>query len=363
MPKCGTTSIQRFMFRNRRLLEQKGCLYPKTLNGWDQHAELWPRYREVYTTDDPPRDVNSHYLTTLTTSPCDIALISAEQLSEASVKTYKFLSDAIDTRYIVYFRNPILHAQSAMTFMPLAYMNQKDRYGSPIFDLNAFQGYVSQQINQIDLFCGGDISSDSFIVKSFDQCSRNGGLIEDFYNTLGLTDFSDFSPPIRENVGLKTDYSFFLAHLNMIPLPQIVRRQIREELHELSANDEAARTYRLFSRAQVAAVPGYVIKRYKEIGLRAGDPDFWDRGLEEYLAMEECPYRQLPADTQQRIFASLSVDAQEAILDAWDRPVDTAGSLRGPGILPDIPTDGHSAWLIRQWFIAYSQLSLKLRPF
>lgn len=358
MPKCGSTSIQRFMFKNRDEIKKRGCLYPETINGWDQHAEIWPKYNEVYQDAAHIFDVRPYYSNKVLRSRCQTIVLSAEQFSESSINEYKFLTENIHTNYIIYFRNPLLHAQSAITYMPINYIAERGRPGYCMFNSNAFIGFFSRQINSLDIFCGGDLTSSAFIVKSYDQCAKDGGLIEDFYhNTIGQDGYNELLPPEKVNVGLKTDYAFFLAHLNMIPLRQRDRLAICDELRELSQNDAEAKSYRLFSRAQVEALPQYLIRRYEKIGLRAGDPDFWERGRDTFLRMEECPYRQLPADTQQRIMDSLCVDSQETILNAWI-PRHSAGGLQGSGILPDIPTDEQSAWLIRQWHTAYARLSM-----
>ncbi|MDL2272259.1 FkbM family methyltransferase [Desulfovibrio sp. OttesenSCG-928-I05] len=362
MPKCGSTSIQNFMAKNRKALLRKGCCYPEPMSSWAQHVEIWPGYVNGSTgkkQEYPPQHYISIYEKAIEDSTCATACLSSELFSYSNKKNYDFITHKYDTSYIVYVRSPLEFAQSRILFATTAYVTLPKWKECRILNTNDFINNVNLQHKLLDIFCEHDFSSGNFIFKDFESCKKNGNLINDFCKTIGIDDISDLKDVGTCNDSLKTDYVFFIAHTNMIPLTVIEMKKIISELRQLSAQDTNSQNYRIFSKAQIASTPKDIIKRYNELGKRINIPDLWQRGVDSMLALEECPYRQLPTDRQHDIFAKLSPESQRIINNAWQSRAMYPGTLRGDGFLPDIPEDEKTAHLMRQWSMRLAQESAK----
>lgn len=173
-------------------------------------------------------------------------------------------------------------------------------------------------------------------------------ITDTFCSLVGIpTEGLNFNIP-RANSSLGVDYAFFLAHLSFTPVPFEQLQKILIEVYALSRKHPSPK-YRLFSRRQISEIPLDLIHQYEELGKRIGDPDFWDRGYREVMAMEQCPYRQLSEDRQYEIFEQLSPESQQAIHDVWPRSRELPGKLRGSAFLPDIPEDIETATAMRLW--------------
>lgn len=361
MPKCGSTTLQEFCTANREILYNKGYLYPAALNGWPQHAELVPNFHSLVGSKNSVLP-HAYYLQSFENTECHTLCLSSEAFCFDNMSVCDFLSQKYDTTYIVYFRSPLTFAQSAILQDIRTYNFDLYSSGRQLFPTQKMVDHVNWQLSFLDNFCGGDFSSANFVVKNFDLCVRNECFEEDFCTTLGITDTQGLRKIPRQNVSLKIDYAFFYAHCNMLPLSRNELWKIEGELHTLSVVDSHARKYRLFSKKQIASVPKDTIDRYNAIGTRMGDPNFWQRGVDALLKLEECPYRQLPEDKQWEIFEKLSPESQQNIRQVWPEVEVFPGMVRRTGFLPDIPEDEKTAYLMRRWAMAYGQLALRQSP-
>lgn len=362
MPKCGSTTLQEFCTANRETLRHKGCLYPVPLNGLSQHAELTLCYHRDFEGNNSPDLPHTYYTQCCENTECHTLCLSSEFFGVSHMSECDFLSQKYDTTYIVYFRSPLTFAHSAIVQDAVNYNFDRFAEWPQLFAMQKIVDYVSQQLIFFDWFCGGDLTAANFIVKSFDLCAHAGHLEEDFCATLGITDMQGLHKIPQQNVAMHMDYAFFYAHCNLLPLSRKVLWMIEAELRILSAADSHARKYRLFSKKQIASVPKDTIDRYNAIGTRMGDPNFWQRGVDALLKLEECPYRQLPEDKQWEIFEKLSPESQQNIRQVWPEVEVFPGMVRRTGFLPDIPEDEKTAYLMRRWAMAYGQLALRQSP-
>lgn len=359
VPKTGTSSLQTFLFNNRALLKEKGIFYPETVNGWVQHAELWPlslKNKYINNTSNIPF---KKYKEQIDASQCNAAIISSELFCiSSSIEDYVELTSNYNTTYIVYVRSPLPFAQSLMLQNIVNYYLDSAHDMSRLLATNKLTEYISCQLDWITRFFHGMPCSKNVIIKSYDLAYEKGNLIQDFCSAIGIEDLGGFPPATYENAGLSVDAYYFLAHLAMLPLHRSKMQAIEKELHELSQSSVLpASRHRLFSRKQMESIPQTLIQRYEELGKQIGRPDLWQSGLEAMLKLEECPWRQLPADKQWEIYENLSPRSREAIAQVWPVEKLFPGILRGSGFLPDIPEDEKTACLMRRWRMFFETAS------
>lgn len=359
MPKTGTATLQAFMAKNCHTLKDMGIYYPKPINimGWDQHVELWPGYfKEFDPQHKTPYNIIDYYKKSFSSTSCHTICLSSELFIFSSINDYRDITKEYDTKYIIYIRNPLLHAQSRIIFDSCYYLFSPFYEECRLFNTNTYNEDIAYQIKFLNQFSQENFNKDTFILKSYDICSANGNLINSFCEILGINSLDNFQQGNNENVSLSLDYAFFFAHLALVPLLLTNKRNIFKELQQLSALEQTK--YRIFSKKQLSAIPKSIIKQYEMLGKNIGDPDLWQRGMDQLLQMEECPYRQLPADKQEEIFAKLSPESQESILKAWTPRSSYPGILHYSGILPDLPEDEQTAYLLRQWMMKFNQLEM-----
>lgn len=348
MPKCGSTTIQKFLCNNREVLREHDYFYPESLTGSEQHVELLHNNSEMFFSEIlKPTDL---YIEDVFFSKYKNIIFSAEMF----VAYWERLPDFLKKygEYICYLRTPLSHAQSSILQGTIDFI-----WGRPGASYTNFQDIywhaAFQRANLEKFFSSGTTRSRTHL-RSFDLAVQGKGLCEDFLDIIGLqTDVSDFVPAPIENSGLSAPYLFFLWHVSQLPLSQDPLRQIGHECYVLSAQDKRFPRYRFFSRRQIAEIPVELIHWYEALGKEMGDPDFWSRGEEALLKLEQCPYDQLPEDLQYDIFERLSAQSQKAILDVWPLRREIPDKLWGSAFLPDIPTTKAQAEFMRGWMRAH----------
>lgn len=350
-PKTGTSSLQAFFFKNREKLKEIGIFYPKTINGWPQHIELCPLSLKNAYINNAKTLPFKYYKEQIDNSQCDAVIISSELFCVcSSFEDYQELTSNYDTTYILYIRSPLPFSQSMMLQNIINYYLDSAHDMARLLPVDNLNEYILCQLVWIERFFHGMPSSENVIIKSYDLASREGGIIQDFCSIVGIRDISAFPQPTYENASLSLDAYYFLAHLAMLPLPRSRMVIIEKELRNLSLSSALpVSRYRLFSHRQIKYIPEMLVRRYVELGTQIGDPDLWSNGLNTMLKLEECPWQQLPADRQWKIFEKLSPQSQEAITRVWPTRDPFLGTLRGSGFLPEIPDDEKSAWLMRRW--------------
>ena len=76
MPKCGSTTLQSFLSKNREILRQHGAYYPQTVNGLDNHLQLLQDVCDVF--PHPCTSTQELYIDDAISSDCDCILLSNE---------------------------------------------------------------------------------------------------------------------------------------------------------------------------------------------------------------------------------------------------------------------------------------------
>lgn len=305
LPKTGTTSIQTCCTNNREILYDFGINYPVSSVFQHNHFAM-TKTAEVY---DPCVDAQKNFEGFISQVAHDShsVLLSSESFLFDEPEKYDILFQMFDAVYIVvYIRNvyDISNAGFVQNIKtPEAVNNLFSR--SIFFSSEYVQPWFQRFGRQ------------NFIIKNFDMISNQGDLLKDFFSTIGVVDISNFTFSEHENVTLKTCYAFFLRHLANIPLAHDTWYECVSVLTSLSQADIQSPVYR--------SIPDWV----------------WDRNLSkinEQIQLESdwlqdsswpvhcnfqryrlpfCPYTQLSADEQHRIFGALPEHLRDAIMQAW----------------------------------------------
>lgn len=354
MAKCGSSSIQSFLCKNRDALKKEGFFYPETVNGHDMHAELLANAPNLF----------PFYCTRSQNIIIDDALSQQAKniifSCELFIGNYNNLPEILRKRgnYICYLRSPLSHAHSNFLEPSLGVV-QSSPYSLYFCDVINILRYVSLQRAELEKFFSSGETRSRTHLRSFDLAVKGKGLCADFLEAIGLAaDVSSFAPAAIENTGLLAPYFLFLGHVSQLPLSRDALWQIMHECYVLSAQDKRFPRYRFFSKRQIAEIPVELIHWYEELGKEMGDPDFWQRGEEALLKLEQCPYDQLPEDLQYDIFERLSAQSQKAILDVWPLRREIPDRLWGSAFLPDIPSTKAEAEFMRSWMRALRPVSV-----
>ncbi len=296
MPKTGSTSIQCFCKENIGKLKSQGIHYPLPYNGGENHVDITSAYFNHFHMKH--EGIFSIRRKDFELSHCHSAVFSSEFCIVDDINYYEKLVENYNHKYIVYLRSPILFAESEAYsnsfFYTLDYFNVNECWFKIFPHQYTFD--FSRQIDLLTNFSKNNYKNEHFILKSFDKIKKGSDLLIDFCQTIGVEDYSKLQFIAPKNVSLKTDYAFFLAHTNMIPLSYEQRCCLANELSILSAQDDKAKKYRLIPDETIKAIPSDIIQQYDEIGAYIGDRDFWHRGYDKAMRREVIPYKQLPYD-------------------------------------------------------------------
>lgn len=354
--KTGSTAIQNFLSINRDSLTSDGYLYPKSMIHEQTHNDLWPFYcKNIGFANITQKAVCDYYIQLFEKSQQNTMILSSELLTLASTAdAYSHLTSNFDTKYIIYIRNPIQFAQSLIISNLKAYHVDRSYHGTRLLPTAECTKHVQYQLNTIKHFFSDKIPfSENIIVRSYDLVCLSKSVVMDFCETIKINyeDYVDAKKII--NPSLSLDCAYFLAHCSLLPIHQKDMSTIIHDLDVISRDRKGFCRYRIFSKEQIRNIPSETIKEYEEIGRKIGDDNFWDRGLQRYLEMEQCPWQQLPADLQNEIFELLSPQSQDIITSVWPRNHHIhPGLLTNSGFLPDIPADEKNACLMRRWIMA-----------
>lgn len=346
MPKCGSTSLQHFLWLNREELSDAGYCYPEPLSGANSHYELLRGTSGSFDAYElPPLFYPAKYSPAaiynglFSQYPDKKFLLSSEMFCRYDAAFFKKNLRMDTLKFVTYIRSPLLFAMSGLIESVRMYVVT---HACPLLPSCALLVSLAEQLKILQHFSAG--SEEDMLIASL----HDGDVAKKFCSLVGIpTEGLNFNIP-RANSSLGVDYAFFLAHLSFTPVPFEQLQKILIEVYALSRKHPSPK-YRLFSRRQISEIPLDLIHQYEELGKRIGDPDFWDRGYREVMAMEQCPYRQLSEDRQYEIFEQLSPESQQAILDVWPRSRELPGKLRGSAFLPDIPEDTETATAMRLW--------------
>lgn len=350
MPKCGTTSLQKFLFINRDKLKSLGFYYKTPLMDEEKHKEMLLAYKNIYYKDLSKSDYNN--------------ILSAEYFIFNNINDFAAFINRFKTQFIIYLRDPFSFAQSYMLHTARTYPVNTSR---PPLPCNRLYEYMSMQIDLLYGFFNGSLPAEDLLtLRPFHLKTAGHWLERDFCRLADIDPLAEFAFPEPQNVNLPIDFCFFMAHLCSLPLTEDEFFNIEDELQLIASRQARATTFpavkkfRLFSRRQIENVPTDQVHRYAEVGRRMGDDSFYERGREAMLKLEQVPYRQLSEDLQYEIFYKLSPQSRNAILRRWPIWRELPQKLRGSAFLPDIPEDEDSARLISRWAAThYKNMPLK----
>lgn len=307
MPKTGTSSIQNFFLTNKELLEQQGVFYP---NPWPGHAGHPFIEEGAHTTWGASSDAETIFeklLHEISQTQAKTVFVSSESFVFVDPIQLDRLFSLFESNYvIVYLRNFFSYSQSFLQEIAKApYVDCLEDIYEKLFLPDTLRTWLHY------------FGDDNCIIKNFDAISKTSFLIEDLLHTIGIDDFTDLFFPLRENVGLKSPYIFFLRHLASLPFDRQFWSFLVYEISILSCADTNAPTYALIPQAVLKKLHNRIQKQVEWEAELLNDTAWPEYCWKQSTKLGFCPYTQLPPVDQHRIFDALSEYLQQLIVTAY----------------------------------------------
>ena len=211
-PKTGTTTIQSFLTNNRDILKSKGYLYPKIdylypeisfLKDYDQNGIFlrgdYIPHSDTNFTAEQIQDICKHNLSLILNSKYNKIIISEESLSsiaraEYACKSLK-LSENFDVYIIAYFRKTIETTCSMY--------QTRAAHGASISLSSLTSTMINNGLLNSIYRYESTLGKDKIITRIYDrELLKNRCSIDDFCDTIGLSDISDFKPATNFNLSV-----------------------------------------------------------------------------------------------------------------------------------------------------------------
>lgn len=347
MPKTGTSTLQAFFFDNRKLLHNQGIYYPiKPISNYfeGQQVLLHPH---ISGSLEKSNECLAQFIQEGVDSKCDILLLSMEATQEF-INFFDFKNFSVEIiQYIRIFPsfNESLFSQCLKT---------------PYF--NGIRGLNNTRLasfSKNELVWIKDIQKKYTIYNySYEKIAATG-IIKHFCSLLGISTIDNFILPESSNISFPTSSLFFIAHCNILPLPNHIRMEI---LHYLEKNQVCsdAKKYLLVPPEMYRAWIEEEKEKLQELGELIHIPDWVQKNLDWLEGKVNVPYKNLPAHLQHEIFHNLPQHLQDAIIEVW--PYAQQASP-GSALLPSLPESLERQDNYFYWFKALLDLQMKEATF
>ena len=259
MPKTGTSSIQRFMYENRDVLEKKGVCYPPVLCQGEGIAVTPPEvianlkllfwktlshfYKDILGEKKRMYECwHNDYMPLINSSSAPTVILSAEEfLSNSDTSYLPYLFDMIredfDLKVIAYLRKPAeyvvslwgellkVHKDNAITSQFAQWISQEMPSNWIIRPIPYENLYYIIKL----------LGAENVIIKAFERCQfKDGDLIDDILGILGVERDDDFKVLKPENESYGRNSCELALLVNKLGLPAAKR----EELHSLLSSNK-----------------------------------------------------------------------------------------------------------------------------
>lgn len=339
MPKTASTTLQGTLFKNRNALLNANFYYPKPFNGCRQHAELisgmYP-FTHIYRNGAPLFNIYNEKMAV--TGAKNIVFSSESFIFDVSVDHFSYFMSKYAVNFVIFFRNPILWAQSASIERARGFISASGFFFCDlrIMTSQSFLGSLKEQYRLYRHFFGRNNDAQRMLI-SYDKATESSNIVDTFSDCIGiepsiLADYDNF----QENKSLEIEYALFLMHLYSLDINYFDLLRIVGEIYFL-AKKYPRKKYAIFSRKQIESIPARIYRIYEQLARDMGDNDFFSRGYEKFTKLEYYPHMQLPVETQKNILEKLSPRYQEIILEAMAAQAKSR-AFKG-AFLPDIPHD------------------------
>lgn len=307
MPKTGSTSIQTCFLANGEFFQEKGVFYPSSTAGHTGHTFIDKDVNATWGVSSTSEVLFEKLLDEIVQTRAKTVFVSGESFMSVDVSKFKRLFALFEESHcIIYVRNFFSFSHSLLQEVakaPFAYCLE-DMYAQTFLP---------------DTLCGWFkyFSNNRCIVKNFDKICKSGVLVEDILHTIGINDFTGLSFPLKENVGLKSPYVFFLRHLAQLPFDNLIWSFLVHEIQVLSCADTDAPVYSLLPPSVLENLHIRIEKQIEWEAKLLDDVTWPEYCWRQRDRLPPCPYTQLPSDEQHRIFDALPKYLSNAIVQAW----------------------------------------------
>lgn len=348
MPKTGTTSLQSFLFANREALYEKGILYPikPVLNYFEgQQVLLHPH---ISGSLEKSNECLSHFIQEGIDKKCKILLLSMESTQEF-INFYDFKNFPVEIiQYIRMF--PSFNESVLSQCLKMYFFN----------GIRGLHDLRLAYFGKNELRWIKDIQK-KYIMHNFSfEKIITQGLIKHFLSLLDIFETENFIfPSSNHNISLSTACLFFIAHCNILPLPNHIRIQILQYIEQnpvCSDNKKyllvEPKIYKLWIQEDQ--------KYLNELSKIINEPNWIQDNLRWLEGKDVVPYSNLPAQLQHEIFHNLPQYLQNAIIEVW--PAARQATVGMP-LLPSLPESLERQENFFQWFKALYDLQMKEAAF
>lgn len=273
--KTGTTTIQNFLYRNKDLLEQRNYLFP-TLKD-NQYVIEQPlseilmeienhtiKQRKPF--EKVKQDWDNKMLPLIKESKAENIIISSEFLEDTNLEFYDFLiTQGFNVKVIIYVRKP---ADKVASLFVEYYKGGYKSYIKNAFD------YFNSRKHDLYLFTRQNIERigrENMIVRPFEKEQwKNGSLIDDFLNCIGLELSSEFSIPQNQNISPDLNYVYLCRFINQLNLNANFVFKLKKSLLKIHSNDSALNAINSLTDEEIEKITNYFLPEINQIAKCAG---------------------------------------------------------------------------------------------
>ena len=293
--KCGTTTLQHFLFVNRELLMEQGIYYPK-IKSFKNHGCI---AREKI----PPEERKLYYellLKKLEDSEASTLIISSEGAQHKNPEAFEELFQKYDTYIICYMRSCIGYLNS--TF----YQRIREGCSLPyLFDLMMEQNKIMWVINDKIENWIKKLGLQKFIFKSYHEAAAKG-LIEDFCDTLNIKTDRRFKYPGNKNISPSKAYHAFMLPLNFTPLKEREYRLISSQIIKIDQKIKTNFNCNFIPDSFLKNPSAELIQAIERQGELLNDPHWIEGFYDEAEHLSDNDWHDLPAHLQRTFYNNMS---------------------------------------------------------
>ena len=351
--KCGTSTLQHFLFANRELLLEQGIYYPKIKSFYNHIC--------ISAENITPEDRESYYrilLKKLEESQANTLIISAEGTQFTQPEIFEELFQRYDTYIICYMRSCIGYVNS--TFC------QRIRRGydmSYLFDITVeqnkilwiFKDKIEDWIKRLGL--------NKFIFKSYHEAAAKG-LIEDLCETLNINKDPRFIYPGDKNISPSKAYQAFMLPLNFTPIKGREYRLISSQIIKIDQKINANFNCNFIPSRFFKNPSAELIQTIERQGELLNNPHWLERFYNEAGHLSDNGWHDLPTHLQHAFYNNMSQTSKRILRKYLTVDINDIEKPFLPSIEELSPEDFKSQVELRRNFITKrieDEQSLKIR--
>lgn len=313
-PKTWISSIQSFLNANREKLQQEDIYYPPPLVGplfsWHEgHCSLLECDSTFRFDQTSWKQYRKKYLDSILAAKYRINILSAEGFLYDDSENTLIFCEHFHIVIICYFRN----------IFDFLISGQKQLIKEVLCpDLFQFYQHRDAHIlvrieSYLQIF-----GIENFIFKNYDELRKDGILLDDFLQTIGVCSNKYKDNVVDKNITPSDVATRFLYQLAFLPIARQDFEVIREDLLRLDLSKW--HNYRCTCLPpSVFSISSSFEKAVQRQGELLHAPDWYDKTLSRGKALADIPNKDLPPEVQYFILTHLSDSTRNTLTRYWPK--------------------------------------------